>query len=147
VDIALTYTPHALGPATETTLAITASSDGSEEHQLTVKLDGTGVASNATPAEQITDIVNYIEGSVAQSTLTGTGPAGAGNAKVEALLNQIKAAGDMAAKGQSKAACQQLLNARQRTDGNPQPPDFVEGPAAADLALLIQIVRQQIGCI
>jgi hypothetical protein len=62
------------------------------------------------------------------------------------MLFSIKAAGDMAAKGQSKAACQQLLNALQRTDGNPTPPDFVEGPAAAELQLLIQDTLQQMGC-
>jgi hypothetical protein len=105
-----------------------------------------GVASQAPPAEQVSDTVNFIQGALDQGTLTGTGPPQANNAQVTALLNQIKVAGDMAARGNSKAACQQLLNALQRTDGNPQPPDLVEGPAAAELMLLIQLTQQKLGC-
>jgi len=146
VEIPITYTPHTIGAATATLVVTVTAPDDTQEHQLTATLTGAGVASQAPPAEQVNDTVNFIQGAVDQGTLTGTGPPAANNAQVTALLNQIKAAGDMAAKGNSKAACQQLLNALQRTDGDPQPPDLVEGPAAAELMLLIQLTRQQLGC-
>jgi len=43
-------------------------------------------------------------------------------------------------------ACQQLLDVLNRTDGNPQPPDFVTGPAAADLAAKVRALRGSLGC-
>jgi hypothetical protein len=52
----------------------------------------------------------------------------------------------MAAKGQSKAACQQLLNAMSGLMATPNRQISLKA-GAAELALLIQIVRQQIGCI
>lgn len=144
-ELPITYTPHTLGPATAT-LVVTVTASDAQEHQLTATLTGAGVPSEAPPAEQVAATVDFIQAAVEQGTLTGTGPPQANNAQVTALLNQIKAAGDMAARGNSKAACQQLLNALQRVDGDPQPPDIVEGPAAAELMLLIQLTRQQLGC-
>jgi hypothetical protein len=61
-------------------------------------------------------------------------------------MNQVKAASDLAAAGKLQAACAQLRSALQRTDGDPQPPDFVTGPAAAELALLIELAQASIGC-
>ena len=43
-------------------------------------------------------------------------------------------------------ACVQLLDAYQRTDDSKRPPDFVEGDAASDLAVMIQDLRESLAC-
>jgi len=58
----------------------------------------------------------------------------------------LKAAGDQIEQGKTAEACQQLLDALNRTDGNPRPPDFVTGSAAPDLVRLIQALRTTLGC-
>lgn len=142
-EVALEFRPTTLGTATAT-LAV--GSDDPDEGTVQVALSGLGVASESPPAEQVATTLEFIEDSAADGTLQGTGPAGAADAHLQALLNQIKAASDLAAAGKLTQACQQLANAMQRTDGEPQPPDFVTGPAAAELRLLIELTRVAIGC-
>lgn len=49
----------------------------------------------------------------------------------------IEAAGDLIDDGELEMAWEQLWNAFDRCDGESPPPDFVEGPAAAELNALI----------
>jgi hypothetical protein len=58
----------------------------------------------------------------------------------------LQAASDLIQQGAFAQACQQLLDVLNRTDGNPQPPDFVTGPAAADLAAKVRALRSRLGC-
>lgn len=140
---ALEFEPHELGSA-GATLAVV--SDDPDEGTVQVALTGQGVASEAPPAEQLAAAVAFYEEAAAEGTLQGTGPGGAADAHLQALLNQLTAASELAAAGKLAQACQQLKNALLRTDGDPQPPDFVTGPAAAELRLLIELTRLAIGC-
>jgi hypothetical protein len=142
-EVTLEFEPRTLGPAAATLAVV---SDDPDEATVLVSLNGQGVASSAPPAEQVATTLEFYEESAAEGTLQGTGPAGSGDAHLEALLNQIKAASDLAAAGKLDAACKQLENALKRTDGDPQPPDFVTGPAAAELRLLIELTRLAMGC-
>ena len=58
----------------------------------------------------------------------------------------LKAAGDLVYDGLLAEACDQLGDAYRRTDGVPAPPDFVAGPAAAELAMRIRALRASLGC-
>jgi hypothetical protein len=58
----------------------------------------------------------------------------------------IAGAADLIGHGMYAEACSQLLQAYLRADGEPQPPDFVAGPARAEIAQRIQIVRATLGC-
>ena len=142
-EVTLLFEPHALGPAAATLEVV---SDDPDKSTVLVTLNGAAVASEAPPAEQVATTLEFIQDAATEGTLQGTGPAGAADAHLQALLNQIKAASDLAAAGKLMQACQQLANAVQRTDGEPQPPDFVSGPAALELKLLIELTRQAIGC-
>ena len=48
--------------------------------------------------------------------------------------------------GDTSQACQQLLDANEKCDGDPKPPDFVTGSAAGELAGMIQALRASLGC-
>jgi hypothetical protein len=141
-EVLLEFEPQILGE-TVATLAIT--SDDPDEATVLVTLSGNGVASSAPPGEQIAATLDFMAESVNEGMLQGTGPGGAGAAHVQALMDQIKAASDLAAAGKLQPACKQLENAMQRTDGAPSPPDFVTGPAAEVLRLLIDLTRASMG--
>lgn len=90
-------------------------------------------------SEQIVDILDFIDTSVDSGALTGDGPGASSEDRLNALRNMIKTAGNLIATGDIDGACQQLLDALERTDGQPRPPDFVTGgPAAVELASRIQ---------
>lgn len=142
-EVVLAFKPQTVGAATG---ALVIDSDDPAHGTVSVALTGNGVTSTAPPPQQLTNTLEFIESSVADGTLQGTGPAGAGNAHVQALMNQIKAASDQAAKGNVRSACSQLQNVLRLTDGNPTPPDFVSGLAAAELKLLIELTMASLGC-
>jgi hypothetical protein len=83
---------------------------------------------------------------VAAGTLTGSGNGNSANGRRKALRNMIKAAGDLIQQGRTADACRQLADAANRADGAPQPPDFVAGPAAAELKQRIERLRSTLGC-
>ena len=78
--------------------------------------------------------------------LAGNGPGGSGSGRLNVLINQIEAAGDLADAGMIDEACHQLQDAFSRTDGEFPPPDFVTGEAALVLAQLIEILRATSEC-
>ena len=66
--------------------------------------------------------------------------------RLNALRNMLEAAGNYIEQGSMRKACQQLLDAYHRTDGQSKPPDFVTGDAASHLANLIQGLVDSLGC-
>jgi hypothetical protein len=58
----------------------------------------------------------------------------------------IEAAGDLIDSELLVDACQQLVDAYNRTDGQAPPPDFVAGSAAGDLAQMIEDLRIDLEC-
>ncbi len=58
----------------------------------------------------------------------------------------IEAAGDLIEAGDIDGACEQLGAALRKTDGEPRPPDFVEGEAASELAQRILDLMTALGC-
>jgi len=101
----------------------------------------------APPKAQIVAIINFFDSSVSAGTLTGSGPtATSAENRLGALRNMLVAASDFIDSGQISAACQQLLDAYKHCDGQSQPPDFVKGQAAPQLASMIQSLRINLGC-
>jgi HYDIN/CFA65/VesB-like, Ig-like domain len=137
--ISITYSPRAMGDASAI-LAIT--SNDPDTSKVVVSLNGTGVASQAPADEQVSQIADVIQTAIATGTLTPTMP---GNQATQ-LIDQIFSAKQMAAAGKSAAACAQLKNALQRVDGNPIPPDFLEGPDRELVRQLIQNTIESVGC-
>jgi ELWxxDGT repeat protein len=143
VDLAVTYTPSATGSISS---VLEISSNDPDEPLVQVDLSGTGIEEEIPPLEQISDILDFIDDSVASDTLAGDGPGNSAEHRLNALINMIEAAGDLIQQGDIEAACQQLLDAYRKTDGQPRPPDFVTGEAASELAEMIQELRISLGC-
>ncbi len=100
-------------------------------------VEGTGVASEPSPSEQIQEILDFIDDSLSTGTLWGDGPGSSAAGRLKALINMIEAASDLIDEGEYEQAEEQLWVVYDRCDGLPRPPDFVGGPAALDLNNLI----------
>ena len=140
LDIPVQFTPAAVGAASNTLRIHTAVGD------VTIPLAGQGVSTTPPPQQQIADILTFFDASAQSGKLTGAGNGQSAAGRLNALRNMLKAAGDLIQQGDLTDACPQLQDALDRTDGNPRPPDFVTGPAAAELAQKIQALRSTLGC-
>jgi len=87
-----------------------------------------------------------VEAAVEAGSLTGEGPGGSADNRLNALENMIEASGDLIAAGAYKEACAQLGAALKKCDGQPSPPDFVTGEAAPVVKLMIEELRAALGC-
>lgn len=103
-------------------------------------------AEETPPLEQIANILEFFDQSVADGTLVGEGPGNSAKGRLNALRNMIKAAGNLIIDEDIEETCQQLQDAFNRTDGQFPPPDFAAGSAASDLAKLIQNLRSDLEC-
>ena len=86
-------------------------------------------------------ILQFFDDAVAGGTLEGVGRGNSAEKKLNALRNMIKSAAENV-----EEACEQLYDAYSKTDGEPNPPDFVEGSAAIELSLMILELMEEIGC-
>lgn len=146
VDVEVTYTPSALGYTSATMDIAWTNADSGTTH---VSLWGFGVGAEPPPPVSIADILAFIDESVADGSLIGNGPGRSAERRLNALRNQIEAAGDLIENGLIEEACQQLMVAYTRADGlDPpgSPPDFVAGPQAWELAVMIMNLRISLGC-
>lgn len=98
------------------------------------------------PDEQIARILDFFDMSVQSETLQGDGPGDSAEKRLNALRNMIEAARDLTGAGDIDAACQQLQDVYNRTDGDTPPPDFVMGEAASELATMIMELMANLGC-
>jgi len=138
-DIEVTFAPSAVGPGTAV-LYIRAE-DGIHPQEV-VNLQGNGVEDPGSTLT-IDDILAFYDASVADGTLVANGN---GQGRLKALRNKLVAAGRMIDKGKLANACKKLLQAYERSDGLPRPPDFVAGPAAPVLAGMIAQLMADMGC-
>jgi hypothetical protein len=77
---------------------------------------------------------------VESGDLYGDGPGNSARGRLKALRNMIESAGALIDEGELELACVQLMDAYDRCDGDPRPPDFVSGPAADDLNDLLYLL-------
>jgi hypothetical protein len=142
VDINIEFTPSSEG-FFMAVLAII--SNDVDEGTVFVGLSGVGNG-GVTPPVSVAEILAFFDASVADGTLIGNGPGNSADGRLNALRNQIEAAGDLIDGGYIDEACQQLLDAYQRCDGLPRPPEFVAGDAAQTLAVKILDLMGALGC-
>lgn len=143
LDVSVRFSPGAIG-VDGATLQI--ASDDLDESLVHVALSGRGVAETPTPSEQIAELLAFFDAAVVSGTLQGDGPGNSAAGRLTALRNMIAGAGDLITHGLVAQACAQLLEALRRADGEPQPPDFVIGPARAEFAERIGAIRTSLGC-
>jgi hypothetical protein len=92
------------------------------------------------------EILDFFDDAVAKGELKGSGPGRSAEGRLKALRNMLEEAEALIQQGDIKEACGQLRQAYLRTDGEPRPPDFVEGPAAGELAQMILDLMDDLGC-
>lgn len=143
VDVGLVFAPSAIGSFSN---ALFITSDDPQESLVQVDLVGAGVVTEVPPGQQIAAIISFFHDSVTAGTLEGSGPGSSAAGRLGALRNMLEAADDLIAQGAIADACVQLQDALRRTDGNPRPPDFVSGTAAAELASRIATLLNSLGC-
>lgn len=98
------------------------------------------------PTEEIEEILDFIDESVRDKTLAGDGPGKSAENRLNALINMLEEAQRLIEAGMFEDACDQLRAAYRKCDGEARPPDFVKGIAADDLAVMILIVMDNLGC-
>ena len=143
-DISISYVPTAEGPA-EGNLLI-AWSCGTHNDEVPVTMSGVGVPAEVPPAQQIMNILVFMDEAVDSGSLVGDGPGNSASGRLEALRNMIEAAGDLIEAGEIEEACGQLEAAHKKCDGSLKPPDFVAGDAASTLAGMIKDLMDSLGC-
>jgi len=143
VDVEITYTPTVLG---YNSAVLKIASDDPDEPVVEVALGAVGIEIPLPPSEQIANILAFFDTSVEEGTLAGDGPSKSAEKRLNALRNMLNAAGDLIEHELFQEACQQLLDAYKKTDGQLRPPDFVKGEAAPELANMIQALRTSLGC-
>jgi len=141
--VEITYTPSALG---YNSAVLKISSDDPDEPVVEVQLSAVGIEIPLPPLEQIANILAFFDTSVDDGILLGDGPGNSAEKRLNALRNMIEAAGDLIENELFEEACQQLLDAYRRMDGQPKPPDFVTGEAVTELATMIQELMTTLGC-
>ena len=127
-DVEITFAPVETGDYSS---ALKIQSNDPNRPLVTVPLAGAGIA--LEPEEQFSDILAFFDQGVADGTLEADGPAG----RLGAFRSMLEAAGKKLGSGDSSGAIASLTQAYRRVDGEPQPPDFVTGTAATELAAWI----------
>jgi hypothetical protein len=102
--------------------------------------------SSAGPVEAIEEVLDLVDESVDAGTLTGDGPGKSADNRLNALINMLEEAQSLIEAGLYEEACDQLWAAYRKCDGDPRPPDFVTGGAADDVADMILLTMDELGC-
>ena len=142
LDVEVTFTPPELG-AHEAFLYVVHDAPGGETF---VNFYGTGVPFEPEPGEVMADLIEFVEASADAGTLAGNGPGGSAGGRLKAFRNMLNAANDLIEDGEYTLACAQLQDAKDRADGVHPPPDFVAGPARAEVEAMIVEVMAELGC-
>ncbi len=131
IDVEVTFAPSTEG-ILHAVLEIT--SDDPDEPVTTINLAGVGVKIEVPPSEQIEQILEFFDISVADGTLVGVGPGNSASNRLKALRNMLKATSYLIFGEYFEDAYKQLLDVLKKCDGEFPPPDFVSGEATGELA-------------
>jgi hypothetical protein len=94
----------------------------------------------------IDDVIAEVDVAIASGALVGAGPGNSAAGRLGAGRNMLNAAQNVLNAGDAAGACAQLQQAYLRADGDPKPPDFVEGAAREELAEMISDLMDSLGC-
>ena len=135
VDYEVTFTPSADGLASAVVQIL---SDDEDEPDVKVDLQGVGIIAEVPPTQQIQNILDYFDASVATGTLQGYGPGNSSKNRLRALRNMIESASDLINAGAYALAIDQLEAISKKMDGVSKPQDFVVGEPVAGLNAMVE---------
>ncbi len=140
VDIELTFTPSAPGPASDT-LIITTNDPGVEGR---VSLTGVGVTVETSSVQpeitDVKDILDFFDASVKSGSLEGKGPGKSAGNRLNALRNMIWSLAKNIDKKENEKLCEQLPVILKKTDSH------VKGEAVEQLVDMIQALLEKSDC-
>jgi hypothetical protein len=142
IDVQVSFAPSTQGAFTGSLRVL---SDDYDETVVDVTLGGSG-ADEQSVDQQVSELLAFFDAAATDGTLAGNGSGQSAGNRREALRNMLVATGGMIAEGHYEEACTQLRDAYNRTDGEPQPPDFVTGAAAVELRGRIAAIIESLGC-
>jgi hypothetical protein len=141
--VEIVYTPSALGPCSDTLRIYNGTPFAS-----TITFNGTGI--EALPEQpqaldaakkaslQIAATIDFMNSEITEGSLAGAGKGKSADERLKSFKNMLVTAAHMIENGNFTAAREKLDTIYRKTDGQPDPPDFVQGDAAAELAGRIQ---------
>lgn len=94
----------------------------------------------------IDTILEFFDESVADGTLEGNVPGRSGKKRLKVFRNMIVKTAHLIDCGKMKRGCKKLYWLYNRCDGLPKPKDFVAGPAAPELADMIEDFMYELEC-
>ncbi len=101
---------------------------------LEVEISATAVASEDPPDEQMEKTEEFIEDEIEDGGIVGTGDGESADNRLSAFLDKIAEAIASYEEGDVEDAIGTLQALLKKCDGDPKPPDHVEGDAAVELA-------------
>ncbi|MHC5182253.1 MAG: hypothetical protein ACYSOW_10370 [Planctomycetota bacterium] len=131
VDFDVFFAPLAEGFHTAT---VTIKND---DEDVEIAFTGVGVITEIPPTQQIQDILDFLDTSVAIGTIQGYGPGNSVSKRLKALRNMIESVSDLIDAGDYAQAVDQLESIDKKTDGAAKPQDFVVGGAVSELNAMI----------
>ena len=152
IEVEVVYTPSALGPCSD----ILTISNGTPFPNL-VTFSGTGVeavqeepepfSARKQASAQIAETINFMKSGLSEGSLVGTGKGKSAEERLKAFNKMLVMAAHMIENGKIEEARNKLITIHKKIDGKPEPNDFVQGNAAAELASQIQSLIDRLNAI
>ena len=143
VNVEITFAPL---DNTLSSAVLEIKSSDPDEPVVEVTLTGRGASAVVTPLEQIEAIVDFVDSSIKEGTLSGKGKGKSAKNRLNALSKMLERAKTLIVEESYEEACEQLNSAYKHVDGKNRPPDFVTGPAAPELASKILELIETLEC-
>jgi hypothetical protein len=143
-EVEVTFSPTSEG-AHQAYLQIE-SDESSGNEDIRIPLFGLGVAAEPDPVQEMADLIELFDASVADGTIVGYGPGCSANRRLNAFRNILKSANDLINAGYYQLACGALWVADNKSDGVHPPPDFITGDNRQAINDAIVYVRELLGC-
>ena len=103
-------------------------------------------ATGTSPNDVMDSVTNAVSEWIESGEIAGTGEGGSAEGHLNAFETLLGNAQDLLNRGNVIAACNQLRNASNKSDGQSPPPDFVEGDEVRDLNKMLGILITDLGC-
>ena len=142
LEVEVVYTPSSLGPCSDTLRIfngnpipnlVTFSGTGVE----TVKEEPEPFNARKQASAQIAETINFMK-SQSPGSLAGTGKGKSAEERLKSFKKMLVMTAHMIENGKIEEARNKLITIYKKTDGKPDPKDFVQGTAAVELANRIQ---------